>query len=66
MYKLVELNCYTQKNNIHENNDGCNLGNYGIDSIFYGEMIVSRWLEITHGTMSKPKWFDAQDITIMS
>lgn len=29
-----------------EVNDGCNLGNYGLDSIFYGEMIVSRWMEI--------------------
>ena len=29
-----------------ETNDGCNLGNYGIDSIYYGEMIVSRWFEI--------------------
>lgn len=29
-----------------EANDGCNLGNYGIDSIHYGEMIVSRWFEI--------------------
>jgi hypothetical protein len=29
-----------------EVNDGCNLGNYGIDSIHYGEMIVSRWFEI--------------------
>jgi ATP-grasp domain, R2K clade family 2 len=31
-----------------ESNDGCNLGNYGIDSIYYGEMIVSRWLQITY------------------
>jgi hypothetical protein len=29
-----------------EANDGCNLGNYGLDSIHYGEMIVSRWFEI--------------------
>ena len=29
-----------------EVNDGCNLGNYGLDSIHYGEMIVSRWMEI--------------------
>lgn len=34
-----------------EVNDGCNLGNYGIDSIHYGEMIVSRWFEI----MATPK-----------
>ncbi len=31
---------------IIEVNDGCNLGNYGLDSIHYGEMIVSRWYEI--------------------
>lgn len=31
-----------------EVNDGCNLGNYGLDSIFYGEMILARWMEITH------------------
>ncbi len=29
-----------------EANDGCNLGNYGLDSIHYGEMIVARWFEI--------------------
>jgi hypothetical protein len=29
-----------------EANDGCNLGNYGLDSIYYGEMIVARWFEI--------------------
>lgn len=29
-----------------ETNDGCNLGNYGLDSIHYGEMIVARWFEI--------------------
>lgn len=29
-----------------ESNDGCNLGNYGLDSIHYGEMIVARWFEI--------------------
>lgn len=29
-----------------EVNDGCNLGNYGLDSIHYGEMIVDRWFEI--------------------
>lgn len=29
-----------------EVNDGCNLGNYGLDSIYYGEMIVARWFEI--------------------
>ena len=35
-----------------EANDGCNLGNYGIDSIHYGEMIVSRWTEI----MQERQW----------
>lgn len=35
------------KNNfIIEVNDGCNLGNYGLDAIHFGEMIVSRWFEI--------------------
>jgi hypothetical protein len=29
-----------------EVNDACNLGNYGLDSIHYGEMIVARWFEI--------------------
>jgi hypothetical protein len=29
-----------------EANDACNLGNYGLDSIHYGEMIISRWYEI--------------------
>lgn len=37
-----------------EVNDGCNLGNYGIDSIHYGEMIVSRWFEIvTNSKLTK-------------
>lgn len=31
-----------------ESNDGCNLGNYGLDSIHYGEMIVCRWNEIVN------------------
>ena len=30
-----------------EVNDACNLGNYGIDSALYAEMIISRWEEIT-------------------
>ena len=34
------------KDIVLEVNDGCNLGNYGLDSIHYGEMIVSRWYEI--------------------
>jgi len=37
-----------------EANDGCNLGNYGLDSIHYGEMIVARWYEIvSQGGKSK-------------
>ena len=39
-----------------ESNDGCNLGNYGLDSIHYGEMIVSRWLEIVNEKKSDAKW----------
>jgi len=38
-----------------ECNDGCNLGNYGLDSIHYGEMIVSRWLEIVNEKTIDPK-----------
>ena len=30
-----------------ESNDACNLGNYGLDAIYYGEMIVARWFELT-------------------
>jgi len=29
-----------------EVNDGTSLGNYGLDSIYYGEMLVARWFEI--------------------
>lgn len=36
-----------------EVNDGCNLGNYGLDSIYYGEMIVDRWYEIVAGKNGK-------------
>lgn len=37
-----------------EANDGCNLGNYGLDSIHFGEMIVSRWFEImAHSNVEK-------------
>jgi hypothetical protein len=38
-----------------EANDGCNLGNYGLDSIHYGEMIVARWFEIMadHGVSAE-------------
>lgn len=32
-----------------EVNDACNLGNYGLDSIHYGEMLVNRWFEIVSG-----------------
>ena len=38
-----------------EVNDGCNLGNYGLDSIHYGEMIVSRWFEIMAGSKVKDR-----------
>jgi hypothetical protein len=38
-----------------ECNDGCNLGNYGLDSIHYGEMIVARWLEIVNEKKIDPK-----------
>lgn len=31
-----------------EVNDACNLGNYGLDSALYAEMIASRWKEITN------------------
>lgn len=46
-----------------EVNDGCNLGNYGLDSIYYGEMIVSRWMEICKSkyTQSSPLISDLQD-----
>jgi hypothetical protein len=37
---------HERKSIVVEVNDGCNLGNYGLDSIYYGEMIVSRWFEI--------------------
>lgn len=36
-----------------EANDGCNLGNYGLDSIHYGEMIISRWVELLGKGRSK-------------
>ena len=36
-----------------ESNDGCNLGNYGLDYMFYGEMILARWIEITTPTQKK-------------
>jgi hypothetical protein len=36
-----------------EANDGCNLGNYGLDSIHYGEMIIARWVELLGGKGSK-------------
>jgi hypothetical protein len=38
-----------------ESNDGCNLGNYGLDAIHYGEMIVSRWTEIVNEKRSTTK-----------
>lgn len=41
----------TKKNNIYQDilvevNDGTSLGNYGLDSIYYAEMLVARWFEI--------------------
>jgi len=41
----------TKKNNIYQDilvevNDGTSLGNYGLDSIHYAEMLVARWVEI--------------------
>jgi hypothetical protein len=46
-----------------EVNDGCNLGNYGLDSFHYGEMIVSRWMEICKEkyTQSSPLITEFQD-----
>ena len=44
-----------QQSFVLEVNDGCNLGNYGLDSIHYGEMIVSRWFEIVAGSKIKKK-----------
>ncbi len=38
----------TQQSFVLEVNDGCNLGNYGLDAIHYGEMIVARWFEIVN------------------
>lgn len=37
---------YYDETIVLEVNDGCNLGNCGLDSIHYGEMIVARWFEI--------------------
>lgn len=44
---------------VMEVNDGCNLGNYGLDAIHYGEMIVDRWFEIMGTTDSKKKLMDS-------
>ena len=41
------------QNFVIEVNDGCNLGNYGLDSIHYGEMIIARWVEIVGGGNNK-------------
>jgi hypothetical protein len=41
------------QNFVIEANDGCNLGNYGLDSIHYGEMIIARWVEIVGGGNNK-------------
>jgi hypothetical protein len=42
----VERDSFGGDELVLEVNDGCNLGNYGLDSIHYGEMIVARWFEI--------------------
>ena len=42
----VDIGINKQHGFVIEVNDGCNLGNYGLDSINYGRMIVSRWFEI--------------------
>lgn len=42
----VDIGVNQDEQFVIEANDGCNLGNYGLDSIHYGEMIVSRWFEI--------------------
>jgi hypothetical protein len=41
------------QNFVIEANDGCNLGNYGLDSIHYGKMIIARWVEIVGGGNNK-------------
>ena len=43
---MVNDNGFHEHPVVLEVNDGCNLGNYGLDAIHYGEMIVSRWIEI--------------------
>jgi hypothetical protein len=42
-----------RKDAVVEANDGCNLGNYGLDAIHYGEMIVARWFEIVGSDIKK-------------
>jgi hypothetical protein len=44
----VDIGVTSEYDCVIESNDGCNLGNYGLDSIHYGEMIVSRWTEIVN------------------
>jgi hypothetical protein len=54
--EVIEPQTRYYRDIVLEVNDGCNLGNYGLDSIHYGEMIVSRWMEICKGkyTQSSP------------
>ena len=42
----IDIGVNNNEEFVVEVNDGCNLGNYGIDAIHYGEMIVSRWFDI--------------------
>lgn len=38
-----------------EVNDALNLGNYGLDSIYYGEMLVARWIEVMNKYKPSPE-----------
>ena len=51
----VDIGVTSEYDCVIESNDGCNLGNYGLDSIHYGEMIVSRWTEIVNEKPSTSK-----------
>lgn len=51
----VDIGVSSECDFVVEANDGCNLGNYGLDSIHYGEMIVARWLEIVNEKKIDPK-----------
>lgn len=52
----------TGKTVVLEVNDACNLGNYGLDSSLYANMIASRWNEITQ-TKEKHEEFLARKET---